>query len=54
LIYRLVSCSDGLKRQLDGVRCEISGVLGIVTHEFVDERGVGNWLRKRELIQDVP
>jgi hypothetical protein len=45
---------DRVKRQLDGVLCEIRGVLGIVPHEFVDERGVGSWLRERELIEYVP
>jgi hypothetical protein len=47
-------CSDRVKRQLDGILCEISGVLGIVAHEFVNERGVGSWLRERELIEYVP
>jgi hypothetical protein len=45
---------DRVKRQLNGLLCEIRGILGVVPHEFVDERGVGSRLRERELIEYVP
>jgi hypothetical protein len=48
-----VRCSDRVKRQLDGILCELGGVLGIGAHEFIKERGVGSWLHERELIEYV-
>jgi hypothetical protein len=53
-IHRLALHGDRVKRQFDGVLGELSGVLGIVPHEFVDERGIGSWLRECELIEYGP
>jgi hypothetical protein len=46
--------ADRVKRQLDGILCQIRGILGIVAYEFVDERGVGSRLRECEFIEYVP